>query len=144
MKTPATQNDPQPLPRREMSVTQIIKAIFGMAGLVTVVALVVILHRNSDEYKEKTRPKSYIPGNEAVEISLFSRGNITYLVFLSKNGSIAVQNYTADSLRMVEYIDYEQSIKDTSFTADLFPIDPPTKISVLPQRIYSIDRLPAK
>jgi len=109
--------------KRKVTFTDVIKTIVGfglIASLLWTVNFMAGMKKTNADDAGITHDKEGIKlWPEPVYI--YQKGNITYLVFCNENSnglSLAIQNYTADSLRMVEYLDFEASIKDTCSLID--------------------------
>lgn len=91
---------------------EIITTLVGLGIIVVIIWFLVMM------YKENNRSDSSMDilktprGTSNIRIYPYSKNGITYLVFQSGN-TISVLNYTTDSLRLQEYLDYQQMVKDT-------------------------------
>lgn len=92
---------------------EILKIIAGIVCIAGVIFFVYLATNGADHLPAKENIIKTPLGNKNIDVYSYVRGGIKYLVFYC-NGNIQTVNYTADSLRLQEYLDYQQMVKDTT------------------------------
>jgi hypothetical protein len=106
----------KPLPKSDEPNTNIAHRIisFLICSSILVVIVMFLVSKYRQAYFTSVNNRVIDSLYRNVNIEKYNYSGISYLIF-TKAGALQVINFTADSVKLVEYIDYQQSIADTPY-----------------------------